>query len=1634
MAEPNGERGGQTAGPADQLPHARTQQSLPPPILTYAPSRIAQAVPLSGTEDSVHTYALNSESTAAPSFADEKVPESRRASPRGKRAPASAPVEAPPAPAGGAAKHSGDYNPSDLEKDAGLDADSARSEKHEGDVRGGNRKFEARVRKHWYQFWRFKNPPPPPPPSLDTASELPLGRASIFSDWSYNWITPLLVLGYRRPLEAEDLWKMDGPRRSEELSNQLLRRWDARVQVADAHNARVASGARKPGAWTRFRWRIAARRERAKGVGGDASVAERMEAKMETWRSPDAGDVPPSARTPELERRVLLAGKVKSACKQANLALAMMDLFRMNLIVAFSAKLLADTAYLCSALLIEKLIVAVAEHKTGLGCGYAVIMFVIMVISNILSNRFFYESLYTGVFARAALITSIYKRALKMQGRDRSTGKLVNHVSTDVSRIDFGAGWWLLAFTAPVEIIVCLIILLARFGYPSLSGFALLVLVMPMLIQCMKYMYALRAKSMEWTDRRARRTQEVLSGMRIVKLFSYESNFLQLISNLRRNELVYVFKLTVARAGIMAVAIALPLLAGVLAVITYWFVNTNLDPQKIFPAITLFNLLRLPLMFLPFGISVITDGMNSFNRLRGVFYAQQHDTDVHADPAAPYALHLDNAQFAWENVEEDPTLQPAKSRDRSKKKTQKQKKLWAFLRRGRPEKGERSERSALRFLGLRRKKEGAAQGKTQRDTAVAAGTETAAGTAAPRDEDRFAMAPLSLTIARGELCAIIGPVGSGKSSLILGAIGEMQRTGGEVTWGSKRIAYCSQSAWIQNATVRDNILFGQPWDEERYWACIDRAELPADLTLLQNGDLTEIGERGVTLSGGQKQRVSIARALYYDADIVCLDDPLSAVDAHVGKALFKKVVLQLRAEGRAVILVTHAIQYLPQADKVVAMDDGAVEEVGTYDELMRAGGNFAQAMANYGLLRESGEEADADELAAVVEGERAPHKALDRAALSKEGGKTMEDEERNTGSVDGHVYASYLRAGRGWLIVPVLILSASAMQAVTNLSSYWIVWWQGWQASGKHELGFSIGLYVMLGMMQLLFNFTLDVFLGVMTFFASRKLHDEAMKRVMYAPMSWFDTTPLGRVMNRFGKDIDVLDNQLSNLLRQCVSTVMSILGAAIMTIVLTYYFAIVVVFIFVVAYIFAQFYRSSAREFKRVDAMLRSRLYSHFAESLSGLTTIRAYHEADRFLGEIYERTDLQNRAYFLTITNQRWLGLRLDMLSTICVLVVGILAATGAASLTPSTAGVVLSLIVTIAQTLGFLTRQLTELENEMNSSERLVYYAEQLDEEAPQQIQATAPPPSWPEHGTISFDNVWLQYRRGLPMVLKGVDLDVGAAQKVGIVGRTGAGKSSILTVLLRLSELTQGRIVIDGVDVAKIGLEDLRRAIAILPQEPLLFSGTLRSNLDPFGTYEDARLWDAMHRSYLTSGAAPQTIVDAAASAQVPAAADVPATADASMAADVPTAADMPTTADVDLVQPETAQELEPAAPETPAEGKSLTRLTLDSIIDEEGANLSVGQRSLVSLARALVRNSKIILLDEATASVDLDTDAKIQHTIRTEFQNRTLLCIAHRLSTIIGYDRVVVMDDGRVAEFESPLVLFDDANSIFRGIR
>jgi ATP-binding cassette subfamily C (CFTR/MRP) protein 1 len=479
----------------------------------------------------------------------------------------------------------------------------------------------------------------------------------------------------------------------------------------------------------------------------------------------------------------------------------------------------------------------------------------------------------------------------------------------------------------------------------------------------------------------------------------------------------------------------------------------------------------------------------------------------------------------------------------------------------------------------------------------------------------------------------------------------------------------------------------------------------------------------------------------------------------------------------------------------------------------------------------------------------------------------------------------------------------------------------------------------------------------------------DSMYRVLRAPMSFFDTTPLGRITNRFSKDIDVMDNTLTDAMRMYFMTLAMISGVFVLIIVYFHYFAVALGPLFILFCFSAAYYRASAREIKRHEAVQRSFVFAKFSEAIAGTATIRAYGLQDRFSRSVGDAIDGMNSAYFLTFANQRWLSVRLDVIGNCLVFTTGILVVTSRFSINPSVGGLVLSYILSIVQMIQFTVRQLAEVENNMNATERIHYYATQLEEEAPLKLKDVRD--SWPEKGEIMFNHVEMRYRAGLPLVLKGLHLHVKAGERIGIVGRTGAGKSSIMSTLFRMVELSGGSIVIDGVNIAEVGLGDLRQRLAIIPQDPTLFRGTIRSNLDPFGEHSDMDLWSALRQADLV-GAEAQ-------------------------------------------IEDKTA------------------RIHLDSTVEEEGLNFSLGQRQLMALARALVRGSQIIVCDEATSSVDMETDQKIQKTIASGFKGKTLLCIAHRLKTIINYDRIVVMDQGKIAEVDTPVALYEMSGSIFRGM-
>ena len=685
------------------------------------------------------------------------------------------------------------------------------------------------------------------------------------------------------------------------------------------------------------------------------------------------------------------------------------------------------------------------------------------------------------------------------------------------------------------------------------------------------------------------------------------------------------------------------------------------------------------------------------------------------------------------------------------------------------------------------------------------------------------------------------------------------------------------------------------------------------------------------------------------------------MDAHVGRHIFDNAICGL-LKDKCRILATHQLHVLNRCDRIIWLQDGRIETIDTFENLMKYNEGFQKLMATTAQEEKIDDEDLANEN--EVEDEKKDGK---KRKISKKGAALMQQEERAVKSVSWGVYAAYIRASGSILNGPAVLFLLIISQCANIATSLWLSYWT------SNKFGFSegqyIGVYAALGIVQALLMFAFSVTLSILGTKASRVMLQRAMTRVLRAPMSFFDTTPLGRITNRFSKDVDIMDNNLTDAMRMYFFTLAMIISVFTLIIVFFHYFAIALGPLFLTFLFSASYYRSSAREMKRHESVLRSVVFARFSEAVSGTASIRAYGLQNYFVNGIHESIDQMNSAYYLTFSNQRWLAVRLDCIGSLLVFTTGILVVTSRFNVSPSISGLVLSYILSIVQMIQFTVRQLAEVENAMNATERIHYYGTELEEEPP--LHLTDVPKSWPDKGEIVFDNVQMRYREGLPLVLQGLNMTVGGGERIGVVGRTGAGKSSIMSALFRLVELSGGSIRIDGTNIATVGLQELRSRLAIIPQDPTLFRGTIRSNLDPFNEHTDLELWSALRQS--------------------------------------------------DLIDADTS-----------LEDKSLGRIHLDGVVEEEGLNFSLGQRQLMALARALVRGSQIIVCDEATSSVDMETDQKIQKTIATGFRGKTLLCIAHRLKTIINYDRICVMDQGQIVELDTPIRLWEQGG-IFRGM-
>ncbi|EXJ79067.1 ATPase [Capronia epimyces CBS 606.96] len=1391
-----------------------------------------------------------------------------------------------------------------------------------------------------------RGPIPPVPEERPVSREYTAGFLSLLT---FQWMNPLMKTGYKRPIELNDIWLVNPDRSAATMMDHLI----------PSFKRRVARGERNPLMWALF----------------------------DTFRG-----------------EFLLGGM----CAFFSAMFQVFSPFTTRYLIQFAT----------DAWIADK--TGAKAPNIGHGIGLVIGITFMQMCQSMSTNHFLYRGMVVGGETRAVLINAIFEKALVVSGRakaggkapkdeqtleevvevedekrsekakDRpflarsiskrlhpkggpkvtpdktlgvsgdgtgwSNGKIVNLMSVDTYRVDQASGMFHIMWTAPLQVIVVLIVLCVNLGYSALAGYALLIIALPLLTIAIKSLFTRRKRINKDTDQRVTLTQEILSSVRFVKFFGWETSFLERLKELRKREIRAIQVLLAIRNAINALAMSMPVFAAMLAFITYSLSDHGLAPARVFSSLALFNSLRMPLNLLPLVLGQVTDAQTALHRMQEFLLSEEQKDEVTWDESMADGVEVQHASFTWERTstqdKDSPAafqtkaeLMAAKRADKEKQKEQK-----------------KADKAA--------KKNGPLPTDSNDDVSSDI-TET----------EPFKLHDVNFTVGRHELLAVIGSVGSGKTSLLAALAGDMRKTSGKLKMASSR-AFCPQYAWIQNATLRENIVFGKPYKSKWYRDVVEACALQPDLDILPAGDRTEIGERGITLSGGQKQRLNIARAIYFDADIVLMDDPLSAVDAHVGRHIMDKAICGLMKD-KCRILATHQLHVLSRCDRIIWMEDGHIQAIDTFDNLINHSVDFQKLMAT--TAQEHTPLAKIEDAEDAEDAEEKPEKKT----RAKPAG-LMQQEERAVKSVGWAVWRAYFAASGSPILWPLIFLSLILSQGANIVTSLWLSWW----TSDKFGLseGSYIAAYACLGLSQSLLMFTFSTILSISGTNASRVLLQRAMTRVLRAPMSFFDTTPLGRITNRFSKDVDSMDNNLTDAMRMYFLTLAMITSVFALIIAYFHYFAVALGPLFVLFVFAASYYRSSAREIKRHEAVLRSTVFARFSESINGVASIRAYGLQKYFVSRVRDAIDQMDSAYFLTFANQRWLSTRLDAIGNLLVFVTGILVVTDRFNVNPSTAGLVLSYILAIVQMLQFTVRQLAEVENNMNATERLHYYGTELEQEAPLKLRDV--PDSWPDQGAILFNKVEMRYRPELPLVLKGLDFQIAGGERIGIVGRTGAGKSSIMSALFRLTELSGGQIKIDGIDIASVGLYDLRSRLAIIPQDPTLFRGTIRSNLDPFRQHSDLELWGALRKADLVGeemsptgtekNARPQTTETAATS-----------------------------TSNVNAA---------------PGPG----RIQLDSPVEDEGLNFSLGQRQLMALARALVRNSQIIICDEATSSVDFETDEKIQRTMRTAFAGKTVLCIAHRLKTIINYDRICVMDQGRIAELDTPLRLFE-ANGIFRSM-
>lgn len=1220
--------------------------------------------------------------------------------------------------------------------------------------------------------------------------------------------------------------------------------------------------------------------------------------------------------------------------------------------------------------------------------------------------------LHMGMKFRVACCSLIYRKSLRLSKTalgETTVGQVVNLLSNDVNRFDVAIIFLHYLWIGPLATVIITCLMWLEIGWAAVVGVGFMLAFIPLQAYLGKRTSILRLKTALRTDERVRLMNEILSGIQVIKMYTWEKPFADLVAKARKQEIKQIRATSYIRGVLTSFIMFTTRICLFCSILAYVLVNNVITAKQVFVVTSFYNILRQTMtVFFPQGIAQVAEATISIKRLQNFMLYEDTSKPVpglaeiqtSTKPKVPKKGLLEKEQ---EVAKEEPKFSDVSIAENTNAAKEEEPML----------QGNGNPNVNLAPLESGEEDDQELAAKVEED---ARGVRLKHATAKwIMSHHENTLTDLSLTIKPGKLIAIIGPVGAGKSSLLHVLLRELPLLSGSVHIGGT-VSYASQEPWLFAGSVRQNILFGQAMDRPRYNAVVRRCALDRDFTLFPQGDKTIVGERGVSLSGGQRARISLARAVYKRADIYLLDDPLSAVDAHVGRHLFESCLVgYLRNTTR--ILVTHQLQFLRDVDQIIILKNGTIAAAGNFDTLSASGLDFAKLLA-----REEEEEKPVPDpnASADVDSESILHGSFRKRQMSIHSVSSVDNltatappesdrieaESRTAGAVGGRVYAAYLRAAGHPIFVLFMFLVATLAQLLGSASDWWTSYWVNLEEDNPstrmsamsverrlnssninpEELARnytnslsdntvfeSVGLtrydciYIYSGMVIALVAISLlrSFMFFSMAMRASTRLHNNMFSSITRAPMRFFHVNPSGRILNRFSKDMGAVDEVLPSALLDVLQIGLSLIGIVVVVATVNYFLLVPTLAIAVVFYGLRIFYLSSSRSIKRLEGVTRSPVFSHLNASLQGITTIRAFGAQEALIREFDNHQDLHSSAWYLFIASSRAFGFWLDL---VCVVYIGVVTMSFLV-LGQIEHGGNVGLAITQAMGLTGMfqwgMRQSTELENQMTSVERIEEYSN-IESEPPLQSEPSKrPPPSWPEAGRLEFKHVFLFYTPNEPPVLNDLSFVVQPKEKVGIVGRTGAGKSSLINALFRLATI-EGDIIIDGRETSQLGLHELRSQISIIPQEPVLFSGTMRHNLDPFDEYPDQVLWRAIEEV-----------------------------------------------------------ELKEAVQELPA--------GLSSRMSEGGSNFSVGQRQLVCLARAIVRRNRLLVLDEATANVDPQTDALIQTTIRNKFAECTVLTIAHRLHTVMDSDKVLVMDAGRMVEFDHPHILLQNPEGVLRGM-